>query len=196
MSDARRASAHGLRQVAYFDCPGGGQVVVDGRVAYIAHMRAPHGTTLVDVSDPAAPRELAALEVPPGTHSHKVRAGNGLMLVNREAQPAHQPPAGALTGLGIFDVSQPSRPREITFWRCGGAGVHRFTFDGRYAYLSPEMDGYLGNIVMILDLIDPTARGRPMVDAGAVERGRRDAIMVRAAAPLPSSDTPRQSSLR
>jgi len=156
MSDARRASAHGLRQVAYFDCPGGGQVVVDGRVAYIAHMRAPHGTTLVDVSDPAAPRELAALEVPPGTHSHKVRAGNGLMLVNREAQPAHQPPAGALTGLGIFDVSQPSRPREITFWRCGGAGVHRFTFDGRYAYLSPEMDGYLGNIVMILDLIDPT----------------------------------------
>jgi hypothetical protein len=34
-------------------------------------------------------------------------------------------------------------------------GVHRFTFDGRYAYLSPELDGYLGNIVMILDLIDP-----------------------------------------
>jgi hypothetical protein len=33
--------------------------------------------------------------------------------------------------------------------------VHRFTFDGRYAYLSPELDGYLANIVMILDLIDP-----------------------------------------
>ena len=78
------------------------------------------------------------------------------MLVNREAQPAHQPPSGALTGLGIFDVSQPSRPREIAFWRCGGAGVHRFTFDGRFAYISPEMDGYTGNIVMILDLMDPT----------------------------------------
>src|SRR6266436_6245913 len=156
MSDGPRASALGLRQVAYFDCPGGGQVVVDGRVAYIAHMKAPHGTTLVDVSDPAAPRQLATLEVPTGTHSHKVRAGNGLMLVNREAQPAHQPPAGALTGLGIFDVSQPSRPREIAFWPCGGAGVHRFTFDGRFAYVSPEMDGYLGNIVMILDLMDPT----------------------------------------
>src|SRR5580765_4634378 len=107
MSDVPRASALGLRQVAYFDCPGGGQVVVDGRVAYIAHMKAPHGTTLVDVSDPASPRQLAT----------------------REAQPAHQPPSGALTGLGIFDVSQPSRPREIAFWRCGGAGVHRFTFD-------------------------------------------------------------------
>jgi len=58
-------------------------------------------------------------------------------------------------GLVIYDVSQPGRPREITFWKCGGAGVHRFTFDGRYAYISPEMDGYVGNIVMILDLQDP-----------------------------------------
>ena len=33
--------------------------------------------------------------------------------------------------------------------------MHRFTFDGRYAYLSPELDGYLANIVMIFDLIDP-----------------------------------------
>ena len=98
------ASAQGLRQVAYFDCPGGGQVVVDGQVAYVAHMRAPHGTTLVDVSDPTAPRLLATLEVPPGTHSHKVRAANSLMLVNREAQPANQPPPGVAGGLGIYDV--------------------------------------------------------------------------------------------
>ena len=110
---------------------------------------------MVDVSDPAAPRQLATLEVPAGTHSHKVRAANGLMLVNRERQPAHQPPPGTVGGLGIYDVSNPSRPREITFWQCGGAGVHRFTFDGRYAYISPEMDGYVGNIVMILDLADP-----------------------------------------
>jgi hypothetical protein len=47
------------------------------------------------------------------------------------------------------------KPREITHWSCGGRGVHRFTCDGRYAYLSPELDGYLANIVMILDLIDP-----------------------------------------
>src|SRR5205823_9474867 len=40
------ASARGVRQVGYFDCPGGGQVVVDGRVAFVAHMKAPHGTTV------------------------------------------------------------------------------------------------------------------------------------------------------
>ena len=56
----------GLRQVGYFDCAGGGQVVVDGEVAFIAHMHAPEGTTLVDVSDPRNPRRLAALEVPKG----------------------------------------------------------------------------------------------------------------------------------
>src|SRR5919198_5955666 len=138
-------TAQGLRQVAWFDCPGGGQVVVDGRIAYIAHMKAPHGTSVVDVTDPRAPRQRAALEVPAGTHSHKVRAANGLMLVNREAHPADQA-RGLDAGLLIFDVSTPSRPRPITFWKSGGAGVHRFTFDGRYAYISPEMEGFVGNI--------------------------------------------------
>ena len=33
--------------------------------------------------------------------------------------------------------------------------MHRFDFDGRYAYISPTAEGYVGNIVMILDLADP-----------------------------------------
>jgi hypothetical protein len=151
-----KQSAQGLKQVSWFDCPGGGQVSVDGTIAYIGHMNAPHGTSIVDVSDPARPRLLASLEVSGQIHSHKVRVANGLMLVNHEAQPADQPPRGARGGLAIYDVSQPGRPRSIGFWQCGGAGVHRFTFDGRYAYISPEMDGYIGNIVMILDLQDPS----------------------------------------
>src|SRR5512147_652133 len=122
MSDAPRASAQGLRQVAYFDCPGGGQVVVDGRVAFIAHMKAPHGTTLVDVSDPANPRQLSTVEVPPDTHSHKVRAVNGIMLANREVVPAQQPKPGVKGGLVIFDVSDLAHPKEIAFWKSGGAG--------------------------------------------------------------------------
>src|SRR5262249_2558729 len=151
-------NGHGIKQVGYFDCAGGGQVVVDGDVAFVAHMHAPHGTTIADVSDPSRPRELARVEVPNGMHSHNVRAANGLMAVNREAHPSDHPAPGFQGGLGIFDVSNPDKPREITFWRCGGSGVHRFTFDGRYAYISPEVDGYVGNIVMILDLDDP---GRP-----------------------------------
>ena len=61
----------GIRQVGYFDCAGGGQVVVSGTTAYVAHMKAPHGTTIVDVSDPAHPRTLAEIDQsrPTGTRT-------------------------------------------------------------------------------------------------------------------------------
>jgi hypothetical protein len=79
------------------------------------------------------------------------------MLVNHELDPVfrggNQPEVRG--GLGIYDVSEPSEPREVTFWACPGTGIHRFTFDGRYAYLSPCMEGYRNNIVVILDLADP-----------------------------------------
>jgi hypothetical protein len=147
------AHARGIRQVGYLDCPGGGQVVVSGTTAYVAHMKAPHGTTIADVSDPGRPRTLAELTIPSDVHSHKVRAVDGVMLVNREAPPRTTPGPGFRGGLGVWDVSRPDKPREIAFWECNG--VHRFTFDGRYAYLSPDLDGYRGNIVMTLDLRDP-----------------------------------------
>jgi hypothetical protein len=145
--------ANGIKTVGYFDCPGGGQVVVSGTTAFIAHMASPHGTTIVDVSDPARPRKLSEVTIPPAIHSHKVRAVDGIMLTNREPLRGQKPGPEDRTGLGIYDVSDPARPREITVWPCGG--VHRFTFDGRYAYLSPVMEGYRGNIMMILDLKDP-----------------------------------------
>ena len=49
----------GLRQVGYHDCAGGGQVVVVDGIAYIGHMRSPHGTSIVDVRDPKNCKELA-----------------------------------------------------------------------------------------------------------------------------------------
>jgi hypothetical protein len=150
------AVARGCRRVGYFDCAGGGQVVVDGHYAYIGHMNAPNGTTVVDVSDPRNPREVASIGMSRGLHSHKVRVANGVMLTNREIlSPRHAAEDGEKGGLGIYDVSDPRKPREITRFVCGGSGVHRFTFDGRYAYISPQMEGYVGNIVMILDLADP-----------------------------------------
>lgn len=93
-----------------------------------------------------------------GTHSHKVRVADGLMVVNRERNGADPsaPPADFGGGLGIYDVSKPQQPREIKRWETHGMGVHRFDFDGRHAYISPTVEGYRGNIMMILDLADPT----------------------------------------
>src|SRR3974390_486787 len=98
-------SAKGIRQVGYFASPGGGQIVVQGSTAFIGHMRAPHGTSIVDIADPTHPRLLARLEMPPGAHSHKVRVDNGLMLINRERNNADKsaPPEDFRGGLGIYD---------------------------------------------------------------------------------------------
>lgn len=147
--------SHRVEQLGYLDCAGGGQVWADGRTLYIGHMRPPAGTTIVDVTDPAHPRHLAQVEMPSGWHSHKVRVANGIMVVNHERQGQDgDPDFGG--GLAIYDVSTPAKPRLITKWRAYGKGVHRFDFDGRYAYISPTVEGYVGNIVMILDLADPS----------------------------------------
>ena len=75
------------------------------------------------------------------------------MLVNREVYPIGRKDPDFKGGLEVFDVSTPSKPRHIATWQT--RGMHRFTFDGRYVYGSPEMDGYLGNIVQIIDFAKP-----------------------------------------
>ena len=150
---------HGVREVGKIEVAGGGQVDVVGGYAYIGHMDAPDGTTVIDVRDPKKPKIVAEIKIPAdsGLHSHKARVGNGIMLVNHElTKPEVAKAAGITGGLVIYDVSNPAQPKQITKWTCGGRGVHRFTFDGRTAYISPEMDGYVGNIVMMLDLADPS----------------------------------------
>ncbi len=153
-------SAKGIKRVGFHDCYGGGQVYVDNGFAYIGHIHAPSGTSIVDVRDPANPKEVAYFEMPPGTHSHKARTVNGILVTNHEVDPApgggdKADTSGFKGGLGIYDVSNPLKPRKITDWVTGGHGVHRYDFDGRYVYCSPTVDGYLGNIVMILDLKNP-----------------------------------------
>lgn len=148
------AKAWNTRLIGHVDCPGGGQVWVEGTTLYIGHMRDPSGTSIVDVADPANPKLLARIDVPPGWHSHKVRVHGDVMIVNHE-RLAREGAADISGGLAIYDVSRPAEPKLITKWTTGGRGVHRYDFDGRYAYISPTVEGYVGNIVMILDLKDP-----------------------------------------
>lgn len=58
-------------------------------------------------------------------------------------------------GFRIYDISNPARPRELCFHPTGGMGAHGFDFDGEYAYVSTEMVGFKGNILVIYSLADP-----------------------------------------
>src|ERR1700680_41024 len=148
------ARSRNAQLVTHIDCPGGGQVWVDGHFLYVGHMRQPTGTTIIDVADPRSPKVVAGITIPSGWHSHKVRGANDLMIVNHERQGGDGDSAFG-GGLGIYDVSNPAEPRLINKWRTHGKGVHRYDFDGRYAYISPTVEGFVGNIAMTLDLKDP-----------------------------------------
>ncbi len=60
-------------------------------------------------------------------------------------------------GFKIYDVSDPARPRPICYRKTGGRGVHRFDVDERHAYISTEMEGFIGNILVVYELRDPQA---------------------------------------
>ena len=58
-------------------------------------------------------------------------------------------------GFRVWDISDPRNPELLSYVRTHGFGVHRFDMDEKYAYISTEMEGYIGNILVIYDLADP-----------------------------------------
>ncbi len=58
-------------------------------------------------------------------------------------------------GFKVWDISDRARPRLLHYQRTFGFGVHRFDMDERYAYISTEMEGFVGNILVIYDIADP-----------------------------------------
>ena len=130
------STAKGLKVVGYFDCPGGGQVVVRDNVAYVGHVKPPDGTTH---HRRQRPREAAQARRDQGSRRHALAQG-----ARRERRHAGQ--SGDFSdrpqGPGLSRRPRGLRrrqalgPTHIATWPT--RGMHRFTFDGRYVYGSPE----------------------------------------------------------
>jgi hypothetical protein len=157
-----------VQRLSRLELPGAGQVTVEGRHAYVGHITNKQGlgTSILDVSDPRQPRVLTQIFLEQkDSHSHKARVAGDLMIVNVEqnmgpagrkaADGASQNSDYAEGGFKLYDVSSREKPKLIHHQRTYGRGVHRFDMDGRYAYISTEMEGYVGNILVIYDLRDP-----------------------------------------
>ncbi len=155
---APRASSN-IRHLSRMELAGGGQIVVDGNYAYVGHQHRPHGTTILDIADPRKPKILSTLDPGhPWSHSHKARVVGDIMVVNSEFERgpgAHREeyPDG---GFRIYDVKDRTNPRLVSFVKTHGKGVHRFDLDENYAYISTEMEGFVGNILVIYDIRNPS----------------------------------------
>lgn len=156
------AEALHMRLVGHCDLGGQGDgmhvnVTPDG-YAYIGHMGyGTAGTSVVDVRDPRAPRLVAQVPRPEGTHTHKVQVVDDLLLVNHERNPWQADARAWSAGLAVLDISRRDAPREIAFLPTPGVGVHRMTFwEAPYAYVTGSDDGFLDQFLLIVDLSEPS----------------------------------------
>lgn len=155
--DTAATYSSNIEHLCRLDIKGAGQVTIHGDYAYLGYQYRPDGTSIVDISNPRKPKMLSTIMLDEKqVHSHKVRVvQNGeVMIVNHEKQPKTE---GEFNdgGFKIYDVKDKTNPKLITYFRTGGRGVHRFDADDNYAYLSTEMDGFLGHLLGIYDISDP-----------------------------------------
>lgn len=128
---------------------------------------------MVDWADPdIASAKQAPTCWDPGwnTHTHYVAKGpNNILAVNQESYRLGSPQQHNYRGVKFYDVSDPNDPKFLSYWEAPASpydpeageypdmnGVHHFNFDGNYLMLGGEYEGYIGKILVILDLSDPS----------------------------------------
>lgn len=155
----------------------GVQIMVQRGYAYIGHGFT-NVISTVDVRDPKHPKVVDTIQCPPGTRAFHLQAHDDLLLVvnapsvwsmKEFAEDGEnyfsRPPADILrdqlnrftSGIRVYDISRPEKPREIGFMPIDGLGPQRIWYvGGRYAYASIHFTGFTDQILAVVDLIDPT----------------------------------------
>lgn len=158
-----RSERWNVRLVGHHDLDGHGdgmQLLKVGRYVYIAHLgTSPMALTIVDAQDPQDPKVVRQIPHPPNTHAHKVQIVGDLLIQNQELPyfGKREPNATNEAGIRIYNISNPTEPREIGYLRVPGKGVHRMWFtDGKYAHVASSMNGFKERLYLIADLSDPS----------------------------------------
>ena len=142
----------------------------DGRrILFVAHEGPPKDFTVLDVTNPFRPAVIEQIDLP---HS-KIRS-NSLAIVGDLLLVAYQSgldpnPSNfnvEHAGMGVWDISNVERPRQIGFFNTSGQrsrGAHYVWFvDGRFAHLSTGMPDSTpthpsdDQFYVIVDLANPT----------------------------------------
>ena len=165
-----QAESKGMTLLGHHDLAGHGtcgegtaMLACHGRkYLYVANEKGPVNFSVVDVTDPRAPRLLTQTSLPhDGVRSNSLALADDVLVVAYQVTIAGQRPAG----MEVFDLSRPAEPRSIAFLDLSGPhsrGTHWVGYTGgQYAYLStgtpdsrptnPDDDQF----TVIVDLAEP-----------------------------------------
>jgi len=146
--------------------------------AYIGHVCS-RGFSIVDVRDPRNPNTVRYVPNPPNTWSLHLQVHDDLLLLvhardmfampemadernyykgkadfSSLAKPPEERDWSA--GMAVFDISNPTEPRQIGFLPVAGRGLHRIWYvGGRWAYASALFNGFTDYILIVIDMADP-----------------------------------------
>jgi hypothetical protein len=128
---------------------------------YVAHLWH-RGWSVLDVSDPAAPEHCTFVPGPENTWTIQIQVAEGKMVTGLEriapgwGGAEDQP---FTEGFFIFDVSEPTKPRQLGHFKTGSTGSHRNFYDGGdLVHAAAGAPGLTGKIYRIVDIADP---GKP-----------------------------------
>jgi hypothetical protein len=149
----------GLRLLGHSDLAGfgnGGQIVVKrmGKskyLAFVSHMQG-KAFTILDVSEPSKPKIILQKDTYEGTLSHKLRIHKGRYLVLNCEKARDENVTRFDSGFRIFDLKDENEPRELSFTRVEGRGVHRFWISEDLALMPSYVDGFEGRILLMFDI--------------------------------------------
>ena len=167
-----------IRKLAFSDQggrPDGVQVMVSRNHLFVGHMFS-NGFTVMNVANPTKPTPVRFVPAPANTRTHHLQTHGDLMLVvcgpdiptigkmnamlsyyNQSFAEKLKDKADFTAGLNIYDIADPTNPREIAFLLVPGIGLNRLWYvGGRYAYVSAHMDGYTDHILVVVDMKEPT----------------------------------------
>src|SRR5229473_92361 len=155
--------ARNVTRLSHLDLPGAGQVTVAGDYAYVGHIpnKLRLGTSILDVRDPKNPRVLSQISLDdPDSHSHKARVAGDIMIINSErnmtpiGRRAEELPR-LRARLRESLKREPSHAELAEKLGIEESDIPVVEAAERNAYISTEMEGYVGNILVIYDIRKP-----------------------------------------
>lgn len=172
MSQRKEALAKNIEQIGYCDLnrKSGFQMAMhktkDGKYYIYTACFRDNGFNIVDVTDPEHPTAKWIEgdwvdDVHDGQSLAKIQCADGklICMYGGTLRVLHGTNYDNYWGgIKIYDIeTDPLNPKFLGQFQCAGPGVHRSFYNGGdYAYLVAGKEGYMGYIIRIIDISDPT----------------------------------------